>query len=46
MTFDAFLKKYKTVLTDEMKEDLLQLVAFLQEEARQSFERSLDQRSL
>ena len=37
MTLDAFLHKYRLILSDEMKEDVVNLVAFIQEEARQSF---------
>lgn len=35
MTYDAFLHKYKLILTDEMKEDLIDMVKFIQQEAIQ-----------
>jgi|HubBroStandDraft_5_1064220.scaffolds.fasta_scaffold357678_1 DNA polymerase I-like protein with 3'-5' exonuclease and polymerase domains len=37
MTLDAFLHKYRLILSTEMKEDVVNLAQFIQEEARQSF---------
>ena len=40
MTLDAFLRKYHLILTDEQKEDLINLVQFIQAEAREMGARS------
>ena len=42
MTLDAFLHKYRLILTDEQKEDLIELVKFIQAEARLAFQEHMD----